>query len=93
MFGVKPSLALNTNLHGDKPDNVIQAVLKGIPAPPSNALGEMPGFADSFDDKQVAELVHYLRARFAPDKPAWQGVDQAVARIRGSASAAGHGAQ
>lgn len=93
MFGVKPSLALNTNLHGDKPDNVIQAVLKGIPAPRFNALGEMPGFADSFDDRQVAELVHYLRARFAPDKPAWHGVDEAVARIRGSAATAGHGTQ
>lgn len=92
MFGVKPSLALNTNLHGDKPDNVIQAVLKGIPAPRSNALGDMPGFADSFDDRQVAELVHYLRARFAPDKPAWQGVDEAVTRIRGSAAIAAHGA-
>lgn len=91
MFGAKPSLALNTNLHGDKPDNVIQAVLKGIPAPPSNALGDMPGFADSFDDRQVAELVHYLRARFAPDKPAWQGVDEAVARIRGSASTGANG--
>ncbi len=93
MFGVKPSLALNTNLHGDKPDNVIQAVLKGIPAPRSKALGDMPGFADSFDDRQVAELVHYLRARFAPDKPAWQGVDEAVARIRGGAATAAHGSQ
>ncbi len=91
MFGVKPSLALNTNLHGDKPDNVIQAVLKGIAAPPSNALGHMPGFADSFDDRQVAELVHYLRARFAPDKAAWQGVGEAVARIRATASTAANG--
>lgn len=93
MFGVKPSLALNTNLHSDKPDNVIQAVLKGIPAPSSNALGDMPGFADSFDDRQVAELVHYLRARFAPDKPAWQGVDQAITRIRTSAATGAHRSQ
>lgn len=93
MFGVKPSLALNTNLHSDKPDNVIQAVLKGIPAPSSNALGDMPGFADSFDDRQVAELVHYLRARFAPDKPAWQGVDQAITRIRTGAATGAHGVQ
>ncbi|MBY4899132.1 cytochrome c [Cupriavidus sp. AU9028] len=85
-FGVKPSLALNTNLHSVRPDNVIQAVLHGVSAPPHAGIGYMPGFADSLDDAQVTQLVHYLRARFAPDEPAWEGVDAAVARIRKSAS-------
>lgn len=81
-FGVKPSLALNTNLHADRPDNVIQVLLQGMPAPPDSALGAMPSYADSLDDGQVADLARYLRARFAPDKPAWQDVDATVARLR-----------
>ncbi|QET04757.1 c-type cytochrome [Cupriavidus pauculus] len=85
-FGVKPSLALNTNLHSARPDNVIQAVMHGISAPPHAGIGYMPGFADSLDDEQVSGLVHYLRARFAPDAPAWTGVEDAVARIRSQPS-------
>lgn len=81
-FGVKPSLALNTNLHSDRPDNVIQAVLHGVAAPPHPDIGYMPGFADSLDDAQVTELVQYLRARFAPDAPPWRDVGEAVARVR-----------
>ncbi|REE90969.1 c-type cytochrome [Cupriavidus plantarum] len=85
-FGVKPSLAVNTNLHSARPDNVIQAVLHGISAPPHAGIGYMPGFADSLDDEQVSGLVHYLRERFAPDAPKWSGVEEAVAKIRRQAT-------
>ncbi|CAG2143419.1 Nicotinate dehydrogenase subunit B [Cupriavidus numazuensis] len=81
-FGVKPSLALNTNLHSDRPDNVIQVLLQGMPAPPNSTLGAMPSYADSLDDQQIVALTQYLRARFAPDKPAWQDVEATVARLR-----------
>ncbi|WP_404994766.1 c-type cytochrome [Cupriavidus pauculus] len=81
-FGVKPSLALNSNLHSTRPDNVIQAVLHGVSAPPHAGIGYMPGFADSLDDAQVTQLVHYLRDRFAPDQPRWHGVEETVAKIR-----------
>ncbi|MGQ7364006.1 c-type cytochrome, partial [Streptococcus suis] len=30
LFGSRPSLALNTNLHSDAPDNLIQIILHGI---------------------------------------------------------------
>ncbi|MGO4578456.1 c-type cytochrome [Cupriavidus sp. 2TAF22] len=85
-FGIKPSLALNTNLHGDKPDNLIRVLLDGIPAPAASALGYMPAFGDSLDDAQLTQLVHYLRARFAPDKPAWDNVDETLARARATPS-------
>jgi nicotinate dehydrogenase subunit B len=81
-FGVKPSLALNTNLHSDRPDNVIQVLLQGMPAPPNSKLGAMPSYADSLDDQQIVALAQYLRARFAPDKPAWQDLEATVARLR-----------
>ncbi|RDK09401.1 c-type cytochrome [Cupriavidus lacunae] len=81
-FGVKPSLALNTNLHSKLPDNVIQVLLQGMPAPPNSELGAMPAYADTLDDQQIAQLAQYLRARFAPDKPAWQDLEKTVARLR-----------
>ncbi|MDF3839716.1 c-type cytochrome, partial [Cupriavidus basilensis] len=83
-FGIKPSLALNTNLHGDRPDNLIRVLLAGIPAPASSELGYMPAFGESLDDRQLIQLVHYLRARFAPGKPAWDNVDDTLARLRSS---------
>ena len=82
LFGSRPSLALNSNLHSAAPDNLIQVILHGISAPASSDLGYMPGFKDSFNDRQIAELVSYLRRQFAPDKPPWTGIDAAVGRLR-----------
>ena len=82
LFGARPSLALNTNVHAAQPDNLIRVILEGIPAPAAPALGDMPAFRDSLDDAQVADLVRYMRAKFAPDAPAWDGLAQTVARLR-----------
>jgi nicotinate dehydrogenase subunit B len=86
-----PSLALNTNLHADTPDNVLQAMLHGVEAPAivAAAVGkempeivEMPSFSDSLSDNQMKDLTSYLRARFAPDKPAWDDVARALQRAK-----------
>jgi nicotinate dehydrogenase subunit B len=82
LFGARPSLALNSNLHSAVPDNLIQVILHGIATPVSSDLGYMPGFKDSFNDRQVAELVSWLRQQFAPDKPPWTGVDAAISRAK-----------
>ena len=82
LFGSRPSLALNSNLHSAVPDNLIQIILHGIAAPVSSDLGYMPGFKDSFNDRQIAELVSWLRRQFAPDKSPWTGVDAAIGRAR-----------
>jgi nicotinate dehydrogenase subunit B len=82
LFGSRPSLALNSNLHSAAPDNLIQVILHGIAAPASSDLGYMPGFKDSFNDRQIAELVSWLRRQFAPDKPPWTGIDAAIGRAR-----------
>jgi nicotinate dehydrogenase subunit B len=82
LFGSRPSLALNSNLHSAVPDNLIQVILHGIASPVSSDLGYMPAFKDSMSDGQLAELVSYLRQQFAPDKPAWTGVQAAVGRAR-----------
>jgi nicotinate dehydrogenase subunit B len=84
LFGSRPSLSLNTNLHSATPDNLIQVILHGIATPAFSDLGYMPAFKDSMNDMQIAELVSYLRRQFAPDKPAWGDVASAVSRIRQS---------
>ncbi len=80
VFGVNVSLALNSGIHGPQPDNLLRVILNGIEQPAHAALGPMPGFRDSLTDKQVTELARFLRARFAPGKPPWPGLDSALAR-------------
>jgi nicotinate dehydrogenase subunit B len=82
LFGSRPSLALNSNVHSAMPDNLIQIVLHGISAPASGDLGYMPAFKDSLSDGQIAGLVSFLRQQFAPNKPPWTGVEAAVSRAR-----------
>ena len=81
-MGANIPLALNTNLHSDKPDNVIRVILEGVRKPASQAIGFMPSFSAQLDDEQLESLVNYMRARFAPDKPVWNNLEQSIARIR-----------
>ncbi|MBF8674962.1 molybdopterin-dependent oxidoreductase [Pseudomonas fulva] len=82
LFGVSPSMAVNSNVHSDLPDNLLRVILHGIPTPATRDLGYMPGFKDSLSDRQVADLAAYLRQRFAGDKPAWQGLAATAAQVR-----------
>lgn len=85
LFGTRPSLALNSNLHSRTADNLVQVILHGIVEPVSSDLGYMPAFRNSMSDTQVEELVTFLRRQFAPDKPAWTNVRETIARLRSSA--------
>jgi len=88
---VLSSLALNSNLHSDTPDNLLQALMNGIDAPAILAetsgreapeIMSMPSFRDVFQDGQLEDLAAYTRARFAPRKPAWDNVRAALRRVR-----------
>jgi nicotinate dehydrogenase subunit B len=85
LFGARPSLALNSNLHSATSDNLVQIILHGIAEPVSSDLGYMPAFKNSMSDAQVEELVTFLRKQFAPDRPAWNDVRETVTRLRPSA--------
>ena len=89
-YGVKPSLALNSNLHSSHPDNLIQVILNGIQSPAKGELGYMPGYRASLNDRQITDLVRHMRARFAPDQPAWSGIEATVARLRAMPAGTGH---
>jgi nicotinate dehydrogenase subunit B len=82
LFGVSPSMAVNSNVHSDSPDNLARVILHGIQNPATRDLGYMPAFRDSLSDHQIADLMAYLRGRFAPDKAAWTDVANAVTRAR-----------
>jgi nicotinate dehydrogenase subunit B len=82
MFGVKPSLALNSAIHARTPDTVLRVILDGARPEGLSELGAMPAFRHHLDDAQIFDLAAYLRARFAPDKPAWTGTREAAARLR-----------
>ena len=82
LLGQNIPLALNTNLHSERPDNLLRVVLEGIREPATRELGFMPAYRDALDDTQLAQLAAYLRQRFAPGQPAWRDLDAAVARVR-----------
>jgi nicotinate dehydrogenase subunit B len=85
------SLALNSAIHSDRPDNVLQTILNGAEAPVRLArqasledaeVMSMPSFRESLSDRQIADLASYLRARFAPGKETWGGLRDAAAAAR-----------
>ncbi|AVS75484.1 c-type cytochrome, partial [Paracidovorax cattleyae] len=87
LFGARPLLGLNTNLHAATPDNLVQVILHGIQQPANDALGYMPGFGDSLDDRQITDLLGYLRWRFAPEEKAWPIDMETIHRLRATAHA------
>lgn len=87
LLGVNTPLALNSNLASAKPDNLLRTILDGVREPASRDIGFMPAFRDALDDRQIAELAGYMRARFAPQEPAWPDLEAQVARVR---AAKGH---
>ena len=82
LLGVNTPLALNTNLHSTRPDNLIRNILDGIRSPASADIGFMPAFRHSLSDEQIAALAGYMRSRYAPGQPAWPDLAQAVSRAR-----------
>lgn len=82
LFGVKPDLSANSSIHSDSARNLVQVILHGISNPAQEALGYMPGFSHSLDDEQITDLVRYVRARFAPQGPAWEGLPVLVKEVR-----------
>ena len=82
LLGVNVPLALNSNLHSDRPDNLLQVIVHGIREPAARDIGFMPGFGHALSDAQITELAGYMRQRYAPGRPAWRDVPEALARVR-----------
>lgn len=78
LLNAGPALGLSSKLHAATPANLVNMLLEGG----QHGIGSMPSFATALDDRQLTELAAYLRGRFAPGKPAWEGIEAAVARAR-----------
>ena len=85
-------LGLSTPVWLDDPTNLIQIVLHGIAPPVARPDVSMPPFADVLTDKQVADLVAYIRKHFT-DKPAWNDVAGTVSQIRDEGARGASGAR
>ncbi|MDM0111578.1 molybdopterin-dependent oxidoreductase [Variovorax sp. J22R133] len=90
LLGVNTPLALNSNLTSGRPDNLLRTILDGVREPASREVGFMPAFRDALDDRQIADLARYMRARFAPQEPAWRDLEQSVRAMRAQGPLAGH---
>ena len=75
------NLSLSSTVRGNDPTNLIRVVLDGLARADNTAGPIMPGFAAVLSDKQLADLVDYLRASFT-DRPAFAGVDTLVRSAR-----------
>ncbi|MCX8520322.1 MAG: cytochrome c, partial [Rhodoferax sp.] len=82
LLGLNTPLALSSKLHSQHPDNLLHTILHGIQQPVAGDAGFMPAFKSSLSNAQLADLLGYMRQRFAPDKPAWDNVRAALGRVR-----------
>ena len=75
------NLSLSSSVRGTDPGKLVRVVVNGI-TPLGNAPGAMmPGFAAALDDRQVADLVAYVRTAFG-EAPAFAGVAEAIKKAR-----------
>lgn len=79
--GGRPSLSLSTAVNSERPDNLIQIVLNGVPWSHAQQTTFMPPFAASLTDAQIASIAAYVRADIGK-RPAWTGVEKRAADIR-----------
>ncbi|MNT37961.1 Nicotinate dehydrogenase subunit B [compost metagenome] len=82
LLGVNTPLALNSSLTSTRPDNLLRTILDGVRAPAHRDIGFMPAFREALDDRQIADLAGYMRARFAPQEAPWPNLPADVARVR-----------
>ena len=78
-------LARSTGPSGPTARNVIDVILWGLPAQDEQRRPVMPGFAGTLKDRQLADLLAYVRARFS-DKQPWTDVDKDIRDARAGGS-------
>ncbi|MFO1161373.1 MAG: cytochrome c [Reyranellaceae bacterium] len=69
---VAPAMRTNASLRLTSPRNLLVAVASGLPdrlMPGGERFQAMPGFSDLLDDRQMADLVNYLRGAWGGTPP------------------------
>lgn len=75
------NLALSSAVRVGDPTNLVRIVRDGIAPPIPAQGGYMPPFGATLTDKQMTDLVTYIRATFS-EGPPFAGLEQTVARAR-----------
>ena len=81
------SLAYSASVQSGDPANVVRVILWGIRPEQYRAGPQMPGYSSILTDAQVADVAAYLRARYAPGRPAWTDLPQQVHHVRSEGGA------
>jgi mono/diheme cytochrome c family protein len=81
VIGDRPALGLSSVLASDSSRNAILLVLQGNPWNGSASAHYMPPFADVLYDDQIADVLAFLRIRYA-QRPVWKDVSQTTVAIR-----------
>jgi len=80
-LAARPDLALNSAVHLSDPNNLIQAMLRGISAEEGMPDVVMPAFGGALSDADIARIAAYLR-RTRTSLPAWRDLATKIAAIR-----------
>ena len=80
MFGVRPQLALNTNLYADSPNNSVLVMLNGIQTAATPTTGTMPAFRYNLSDAQIATLLNTMREQYGLQP--WSDLPATVGKLR-----------
>ncbi|MGI4860027.1 MAG: cytochrome c [Janthinobacterium lividum] len=81
-IGLRPALDRSGDVRAESPRNAIQVILQGIAWQRAEATDYMPAFAQTYDDRQVADIANYVRATYST-QPAWNATEKSVAALRG----------
>ncbi|WP_434597835.1 c-type cytochrome [Pseudomonas sp. R4-83] len=77
----RPPLDSTSALHAASSRNFLKTVIEGLPATPGSPGPQMPGFAASLDNSQLAALAVYLRQQVRPDQP-WADLSSTIEALR-----------
>lgn len=85
-IGERPTLAFSTAVNSGTPRNAVQMILNGIGWNGADAMNYMPSFMGVYDDRQIADIVAYVRGAYST-RPAWPDAEPLVAQLRKEDSA------
>jgi mono/diheme cytochrome c family protein len=88
--GAIPALAQNAAVNAIEPNDLVMAILNGLPG--AGSFGAMPGFAAALDDRQVAALANYVRTAWSNQAPA-NATPELVANLRQQSNVPGPGTE
>jgi mono/diheme cytochrome c family protein len=83
---VIPNLAANAAVNSDQPNDIIDAILIGVPT--TATYGRMLSFAKTLSDQDIADITNYVRNSWGNNAPT-NATPALVASLRGKAAAAG----